>query len=45
MIHPIVLGSGARLFRDDDMKRPLALVDSTTSGTGVVMATYRPAEK
>jgi len=45
MIHPIVLGSGARLFRDDNVKRPLALVDSMTSGTGVVLATYRPAEK
>ena len=44
-IHPLVLGSGARLFREDSQKRPLTLVDSTTSSTGVVLATYRPAEK
>ena len=45
MIHPVVLGSGAKLFRDDNEKRPLTLVDSATSGTGVVMGTYRPGEK
>lgn len=45
MIHPIVLGSGARLFRDGLSKRPLQLVDSKTTTTGVVLATYRPAEK
>ena len=45
MIHPVVLGTGARLFRDGNAKRPLTLVDATTSSTGVLMATYRPAEK
>lgn len=45
MIHPIVLGSGARLFRDDNEKRPLTLVDTKTSDTGVFIAIYRPAEK
>jgi len=43
MIHPVVLGSGARLFRDGNGTRALTLVDATTSATGVVMATYRPA--
>ena len=45
MIHPIVLGSGKRLFRDGNARRPLALVESTTSTTGVLIATYRPADK
>jgi dihydrofolate reductase len=44
MIHPVVLGSGARLFRDGNPRRPLTLTDSKTSTTGVLMLTYRPAE-
>lgn len=43
MIHPIVLGSGRRLFRDGSAMTRLRLVDSTTTGTGVVMLTYQPA--
>jgi dihydrofolate reductase len=42
MINPIVLGSGMRLFRDASAKRPLSLVDSKTSSTGVLIATYEP---
>jgi dihydrofolate reductase len=42
MINPIVLGSGKRLFRDGSVKRPLRLVRSTTTGTGVLVATYEP---
>lgn len=41
MIHPIVLGSGKKLFREVP-KRPLKLADSVTTSTGVVMATYVP---
>jgi dihydrofolate reductase len=41
MIHPLLLGSGRRLF--DDQSADLRLVDSLTSTTGVVVATYRPA--
>jgi dihydrofolate reductase len=44
MIHPVVLGSGRRLFRDGSARKPLRLVDTTTSSTGVLIATYRPAE-
>jgi dihydrofolate reductase len=42
-IHPIVLGSGKRVFRDGGPNIPLRLVDSKTSGTGVLLLTYRPA--
>jgi dihydrofolate reductase len=42
-IHPLVLGAGARLFRDGAAFARLRLVDSKTTSTGVVMATYRPA--
>jgi dihydrofolate reductase len=42
MINPIVLGSGKRLFREGSVKRPLRLVRSMTSSTGVLIATYEP---
>lgn len=45
MVHPLVLGSGKRLFRDGNPRTPLRLVDSKTSGTGVLILTYEPAEK
>ena len=43
MIHPVVLGSGQRLFEHDDHLTRLRLVDCTPTSTGVLMATYRPA--
>jgi dihydrofolate reductase len=43
-IHPLVLGSGQHLFRDGGHFRALQLVDTKTTTTGVVIATYRPAE-
>jgi dihydrofolate reductase len=42
MIHPIVLGSGRRLFGPADDRMSLTLVDSAATSTGVIMATYRP---
>jgi dihydrofolate reductase len=44
MVHPVVLGTGKRLFRDDGSRRLLRLVDSTTTGTGVLLLRYRPAQ-
>jgi len=38
-IHPLVLGSGQRLFTDG--QATLKLVDATPTTTGVVIATYR----
>jgi dihydrofolate reductase len=43
MVHPLVLGSGRRLFRDGTVRTALQLVDTKTTGTGVVILTYRPA--
>jgi dihydrofolate reductase len=40
MVHPLVLGSGRRLFRDGD-KQGLALVESQTTTKGVVILNYR----
>jgi len=41
-IHPLVLGSGSRLF-NDGLFATLRLVGTTTTTTGVVIATYQPA--
>jgi dihydrofolate reductase len=45
MIHPLVLGSGRRLFTDGGSFAALRLVDTRTSTTGVVIATYQPVQK
>lgn len=42
MIHPLVLGSGHRLFGPDDEPHRLRLVDCLPTATGVLLATYRP---
>jgi len=43
-IHPLVLGSGRPLFADDGAFAVLRLVNTKTTTTGVVIATYQPAE-
>jgi dihydrofolate reductase len=43
-IHPLVLGSGRHLFADDGAFAALKLIDATTTTTGVIIATYQPAE-
>src|SRR2546421_2722966 len=42
LIHPLVLGSGRRLFADGDAFA-LRLVGAKTTTNGVVIATYQPA--
>ncbi len=44
LIHPLVLGSGRRLFPNGGAFAALRLVDTQTTTTGVVIATYRPTE-
>jgi len=44
LIHPLVLGSGRRLFADEGAFAALRLVGTKTTTTGVVIATYQPAE-
>ncbi|MEV6596193.1 dihydrofolate reductase family protein [Actinoplanes sp. NPDC051346] len=43
LIHPLTVGSGAKLFREGDPAGALRLTDSLTTGTGVVIATYTTA--
>jgi dihydrofolate reductase len=42
LVHPIVVGTGARLFPDGTPQQPLQLVESTTFGSGVLHLVYRP---
>lgn len=42
MIHPVIVGSGKRLFTESDQHKALKLVDAQTFSTGVVYATYQP---
>src|SRR2546430_6045366 len=44
LIHPLILGSGRRLFPDGGAFAALRLVDTKTTTTGVVIATYQPDE-
>jgi dihydrofolate reductase len=43
-IHPLLLGSGRRLFPDDGPRTALRLVESKTTTTGVIIAVYEPVE-
>ncbi len=45
MVFPVVLGSGQRLFGDGIEETVLELVGTDTFSTGVVVLSYRPAEK
>ena len=42
-VHPVVLGSGKRLFKDESETKVLRLVDTTTFSSGVVILSYQPA--
>ena len=42
MIEPVILGGGTTIFPGDGALRTLELVSTATSGTGVLVCTYRP---
>ena len=42
-IYPVILGDGLRLFPEQGQTHRLALLDSRTTLTGVMIQTYRPA--
>jgi dihydrofolate reductase len=43
MVHPILLGTGKKLFRDGLELSKLELIDSQTTSKGVLLLRYRPA--
>lgn len=45
MIHPVVVGSGGRLFEGGAHPTELELVESDTFDTGVLNVTYRPVSR
>ena len=45
LVHPLVLGTGRRLFAEGSPTTALRLVDTKTTTTGVVIVTYQPAER
>ena len=45
MIHPVIVGKGKRLFKDEGELKGMKLVDSKTTSTGVVILTYQPERK
>jgi dihydrofolate reductase len=44
LVHPIVLGTGKKLFRDGSPLTHMELVEATTSTDGLVLLTYQPAK-
>jgi hypothetical protein len=45
MVHPVVLGSGKRLFDDTvETMKVLKLADSKTFPSGIVLLSYHPAK-
>ena len=44
MVHPLVLGSGKRLFRDGTAPTKLRLLDSKPTTTGVLLLSYVPVK-
>ena len=45
MIHPLVLGTGRRLFTNGGKFAALELAEARPTPSGVVIATYRPAKR
>ena len=45
LIHPLVLGTGRRLFNDGAPHAALKLVKSVPTTTGVLISTYEPADR
>jgi dihydrofolate reductase len=43
LYYPVHLGSGKKLFRDGTKPGALRLIHSSTTSTGVIIATYEPA--
>jgi dihydrofolate reductase len=44
LVHPIIVGSGERLFDEGGKRIPMKLADSKTFSTGVLYLTYVPAD-
>jgi dihydrofolate reductase len=45
MVHPIVVGGGKRLFKDDGQRKALRLTGTKTFSTGIIVLSYEPENK
>lgn len=45
LVHPIIMGSGKRFFKDGMPTTKLKLVKTKTLGLGVILLCYQPAER
>lgn len=45
MVHPVVQGSGKRLFRDGSEKKVLRLVETKTFSSGTIVLSYQPIKQ
>lgn len=45
MVHPLVIGRGRRLFPEGSPQMPLRLLESASTTTGVLIASYAPAKR
>ena len=45
MVSPLVLARGKRLFEDGSKTTAMRLVEAKPVGGGIIILTYRPAEK
>jgi dihydrofolate reductase len=43
-VHPVIVGKGKRLFENADALQRLKLVESSTTGSGVILLTYQPRD-
>jgi dihydrofolate reductase len=42
LVHPVIAGSGKRLFKDGEGLKRLKLISSKPTSTGTVILTYQP---
>jgi dihydrofolate reductase len=45
LVHPVVAGSGKRLFKDGDTLKRMKLVSAKATRTGTVILTYQPVKE
>lgn len=45
LVHPVIIGTGSRLFADGTEQLPLTLVSSRTFSNGVLWITYAPVDR
>jgi dihydrofolate reductase len=44
LVHPVVVGSGKRLFKDGDALKRMKLISTKATRTGSVILTYQPVK-